>query len=67
MAMDKRGDWDTHVSPQSGAHICTQQYKGGGADMDSCVDIHAYIDVCTHSNQSLRPEEGSLGQTHEAM
>ena len=59
----KRGDWDIHMGPYKGEHACKQLYKRGG-DIWNQVDMHLWIDACTHSNQDVGSEKGLLDHVH---
>ena len=48
-----RGDWDMHMGPLMGAHVCMQLCKGSGRDVRSWVDMHTCSDACTHSKQDV--------------
>ena len=40
-----KGDWDMHVWPHTGAHVCMQLCKGVGADMVRHTYKHTNQDV----------------------
>ena len=56
----KENAWHMHAGPDRGAHLCTQLCIGGGAYMNSHVDMHTCTDACTHSNQGVAPDEGLM-------
>ena len=48
-------------------HIHMQLCKGGGADVGSQVDMHICTDACTHSNQGVGTDEGSMGHAQRTI
>ena len=46
----KWDDYNTHIVPHQGTRFHVTMY-GGGADMESQVDINMHTDACTHSKK----------------
>ena len=63
--VQKWADWDMHKRSHRSTHICVQvcermEQVWGHMDMHTCTD------TCSHSNQSVGPDEGRLKHSDRA-
>ena len=57
---DQKRVTGTHTWDKTRMYMSVHKCAGGGVDLGSQVDIYSCTDACTHPNQGVGAEKGSL-------